>query len=239
MLKKRRVSNHCWRWFFVASISATCCLIFLRMTQPVAIEIKPASPFADTFKTFIHETALLDSANICQWDDYAEKIRTNYALVDSVQATLDPAGIVHVELKPYAPCVVINNLYVAAENNQLVACAMYDIDVTNSLISLQVNQEWLEVWDVQQFKNIADRCTPQFIESFSMYCDKPPVIYCTMNEQKNITVLCEAENLCSEKIVSYAQQVKKYIASKKNLNIAQRKWVVDTRFENQIIVYGR
>lgn len=165
-----------------------------------------------------------------------EALKTEFPLVAQVDATYHYGGKVDCYLKALKPLITINNNFVMVAPGNLLDISIFAPAIVNQLPLVTMKEDnGLSVSNL--FKEFVNNFPCTLFEHFSITWIDHTIIELNDKNSSNFFLIAHYKTDFNQKLLSYYEHLKQQIMSQRSY--AKKRWRIDVRFKNQIIVTQR
>jgi hypothetical protein len=206
---------------------------FIKKSASLTFDTLFSNQFKDEVAAFAREQERITTPA----DIWAELLKERFPGIEHVHIRLTKQKIL-LKLKAYRPVALVNKEFVLLEHGALVSKYHFIKLITKSLKSVTLTQKNMGKLHVcNECQSFIKRCNSSFCRQYTMTWYSPTHIELHNNYHKNVTVITTSENHLDKETQDNCKHIADALmdeSKKKN-----KKWGIDIRFKNQIIVAMR
>ncbi len=180
----------------------------------------------------------------CPSSAHIEILKTTFPCLAQGSARLLPQGILQLELLAVNPVCVVNHDHVLTLQGAIVESHAFVQKVIDLLPAVELPVELLSQKDmVLQCKKCIDRMPWQVLSSYQCSWDSPTKTVLFHNDEPHFSIICNNETIPTQDVLHKCENLMHDLCCN-NVNGQKKKkadkhWVVDVRFDKQIVVYSQ
>jgi len=166
--------------------------------------------------------------------DIITSIKKTFSVVKSISIAYCPSGAL-VKIVAHKPVLIVNDLFVMADNNELFARSFFSDYSLAGLPCVSVAQESMSEI-ICLLPDLLRTLPEDFTVTYDVYCIDKNCIKLTDKNNSQFTIIFSADQSISESIFAHCEKVKKNIMGQGSFDKGAL-WAADIRFANYIVAY--
>lgn len=171
---------------------------------------------------------------------FAALIKDHFLPIDSIKNELDQTGTLNIAIKGTKPVCCINDDILLINTGLFAPKTAYEAAAAASCPQLFSLVDDLESWLPQEIIGFCAQLSNRMFEFHDVWLGQFPNLLLSHKKQPKVTMLARADDFDVEKIINRGMEMVSVLENRGSLPQGrQKKWVVDLRFNEQVVLVAK